>query len=178
MWCVKFNKVLKHYSDIFDYTDTMASLSCYRIVGSTSMRQISDSIASQRWSVGLRSSDCGGYLITVHSLSCLRWFQLCEMEAAITSWANGGYKGQQHCSGRVWFLSNAQLVVFYSVLFITPKPQLWYNPLWWSIWRQSEGKQIETAHRTGLREDQPFAMTGWGVRRKKEESQSLILTND
>lgn len=140
MWCVKFNKVLKHYSDIFDYTDTMASRSCYRIVGSTSMRQISDSIASQRWSVGLRSSDCGGYLITVHSLSCLRWFQLCEMEAAITSWANGGYKGQQHCSGRVWFLSNAQLVVFYSVLFITPKPQLWYNPLWWSIWRQSEGK--------------------------------------
>ncbi|KAG8546926.1 hypothetical protein GDO81_029527 [Engystomops pustulosus] len=50
----------------------MASHSCRRFVGCTSMMRISRSTTSQRCSIGLRSGDCGGHLSTVNSLSCSR----------------------------------------------------------------------------------------------------------
>ncbi len=50
----------------------IASHSCCRFVGSTSMMWISRSTTSQRCSIALRSGDCGGHLSKVNSLSCSR----------------------------------------------------------------------------------------------------------
>ncbi len=50
----------------------IASHSCCRFVGCTSMMWISRSTTSQRCSIGLRSGDCGGHLSKVNSSSCSR----------------------------------------------------------------------------------------------------------
>ncbi len=47
----------------------IASCSCCRFVGCTSMMWISCFTTSQRCSIGLRSGDCGGHLSKVNSLS-------------------------------------------------------------------------------------------------------------
>ncbi len=62
----------KHSSEILVHIDTIASHSCCRFVGCTSMMWISRSTTSQRCSIGLRSGDCGGHLSKVNSLSCSR----------------------------------------------------------------------------------------------------------
>ncbi len=62
----------KHSSEILVHIDMIASRSCSRFVGCTSMMQISRSTTSQRCSIGLRSGDCGGHLSKVNSLSCSR----------------------------------------------------------------------------------------------------------
>ncbi len=62
----------KHSSEILVYIDMIASRSCCRFVGCTSMMRISRSTTSQRCSIGLRSGDCGGHLSKVNSLSCSR----------------------------------------------------------------------------------------------------------
>ncbi len=62
----------KHSSEILVHIDIIASRSCYRFVGCTSMMWISRSTTSQRCSIGLRSGDCGGHLSKVNSLSCSR----------------------------------------------------------------------------------------------------------
>ncbi len=59
-------------SEILVHMDTIASRSCCRFVGCTSMMWISRSTTSQRCSIGLRSGDCGCYLSKVNSLSCSR----------------------------------------------------------------------------------------------------------
>ncbi len=68
----RFNKVLKHSSEILVHIDIIASRSCCRFVGCTPMMQISHSTTSQRCSIGLRSGDCGGHLSKGNSLSCSR----------------------------------------------------------------------------------------------------------
>ncbi len=68
----RFNKVLKHSSEILVHIDMIASRSCCRFVGCTSMMWISRSTTSQSCSIGLRSGDCGGHLSKVNSLSCSR----------------------------------------------------------------------------------------------------------
>ncbi len=60
----------KHSSEILVHIDMIASRSCCRFVGCTSL--ISCSTTSQRCSIGLRSGDCGGFLSKVNSLSCSR----------------------------------------------------------------------------------------------------------
>jgi len=62
----------KHSSEILVHIDMIASRSCCRFVGCTSMMRISRSTTSQRCSIGLRSGDCGGHLSKVNSLSCSR----------------------------------------------------------------------------------------------------------
>ncbi len=65
----RFNKVLEIYSsEILVHIDMIATHSCCRFVGCTSMMWISRSTTSQRCSTGLRSGDCGGYLSKVNSL--------------------------------------------------------------------------------------------------------------
>ncbi len=54
------------------HINMIASHSCCRFVGCTSMMRISRSTTSQRCSIGLRSGDCGGHLSKVNSLSCSR----------------------------------------------------------------------------------------------------------
>ncbi len=66
------NAVVKHSSEILFHIDMIASRSCCRFVGCTSMMWISRSTSSQRCSIGLRSGDCGGHLSKVNSLSCSR----------------------------------------------------------------------------------------------------------
>ncbi len=68
----RFNKVLKHSSEILVHIVMIASHSCCRFVVCTSMMRISRSTTSQRCSIGLRSGDCGGHLSKVNSLSCSR----------------------------------------------------------------------------------------------------------
>ncbi len=58
--------------EILVHIDMIASRSCCRFVGCTSMMWISRSTTSQRCSIGLRSGDCGGHLSKVNSLSCSR----------------------------------------------------------------------------------------------------------
>ncbi len=70
--CHRFNKVLKHCSEILVHINMIASHSCCRFVVCTSMMRISRSSTSQRCSIGLRSGDCGGHLSKVNSLSCSR----------------------------------------------------------------------------------------------------------
>ncbi len=62
----------KHSSEILVHIVMIASRSCCRFVGCTSMMWISRSTTSQRCSIGLRSGDCGGHLSKVNSLSCSR----------------------------------------------------------------------------------------------------------
>ncbi len=73
----------------------IASRSCCRFVGCTSVMWISRSTTSQRCSVGLRSGDCGGHLSKVNSLSCSRnqseriwalWQCIILLEVAIRRW--------------------------------------------------------------------------------------------
>ncbi len=59
-------------SEILVHIVMIASHSCCRFVGCTSMMRISRSTTSQRCSIGLRSGDCGGHLSKVNSLSCSR----------------------------------------------------------------------------------------------------------
>ncbi len=68
----RFNKVLKHSSEILVHIDMIASHSSIRFIGCTSMMWISRSTTSQSCSIGLRSGDCGGHLSKVNSLSCSR----------------------------------------------------------------------------------------------------------
>ncbi len=65
-------KFCKHSLEILVHIDMIASRSCCRFVGCTSMMWISLSTTSQRCSIGLRSGDCGGHLSKVNSLSCSR----------------------------------------------------------------------------------------------------------
>ncbi len=62
----------KHSSMMLVNIDTIASCSCCRFVGCTSIMWISRSTTSRRCSIGLRSGDCGGHLSKVNSLSCSR----------------------------------------------------------------------------------------------------------
>ncbi len=62
----------KHSSEILVHIDIIASSSCCRFVGCTSMMRISCSTTSQRCSIWLRSGDCRGHLSKVNSLSCSR----------------------------------------------------------------------------------------------------------
>ncbi len=62
----------KHSSEILVHINMIASHSCCRFVGCTSVMRISHSTTSQRCSIGLRSVDCGGLLNKVNSLSCSR----------------------------------------------------------------------------------------------------------
>ncbi len=86
----------KHSSEILVHIDMIASRSCYRFVGSTSMMRISHSTTSQRCS--MRSGDCGGYLGKVKSLSCSRnqsemiWC-IILLEVAIRRWVHCSQKG-------------------------------------------------------------------------------------
>ncbi len=59
----------KHSSEILVHIDVIASRSCCRFVGCTSMMWISRSTTSQRCSIRLRSGDCGGHLSKVNSFS-------------------------------------------------------------------------------------------------------------
>ncbi len=75
--CINFHGIdstrcWKHCSEILIHIDLIASRSCCRFVGCTSMMWISRSTTSQRCSIGLRSGDCGGHLSKVNSLSCSR----------------------------------------------------------------------------------------------------------
>ncbi len=62
----------KHSSEILVHIDMIASRSCCRFVGCTSMMRMYRSTTSQRCFIGLRSGDCGGHLSKVNSLSCSR----------------------------------------------------------------------------------------------------------
>ncbi len=68
----------------------IASRSYCRFVVCTSMMRISRSTTSQRCSIGLRSSDCGGHLSKVNSLSCSR--NQSEMIWALWHGALSGWK--------------------------------------------------------------------------------------
>ncbi len=68
----RFNKVLETFLKILVHIDMIASHSCCRFVGCTSMMWISRSTTSQRCSIGLRSGDYGGHLSKVNSLLCSR----------------------------------------------------------------------------------------------------------
>ncbi len=56
----------KHSSEFLVHIDMIASRSCCRFVGCTSMMQISRSITSQKCSIGLRSGDCGGHISKIN----------------------------------------------------------------------------------------------------------------
>ncbi len=68
----RLTRCWKHSSEIVVHIDMIASHSCCRFVGCTSMMWISRSTTSQRCSIGLRSGDCEGHLSKVNSLSCSR----------------------------------------------------------------------------------------------------------
>ncbi len=97
-----------------------ASHSCTYMMG------ISHSTTSQRCSIGLRSGDCGDRWSTLNSChvreTSLRWFEVCDMVhyPAGSSHQKLGYTvvikgrdghGPQQYSGRLWHLSDTQLVV-------------------------------------------------------------------
>ncbi len=98
----RFNKVLKHSSEILIHIDMIVSRSCCRFVGCTSMMRISLSTTSQRCSFGLSSGDCGGHSSKVNSLSCSRnqsemiwalWRCIILLEVAIRRWVHCSHKG-------------------------------------------------------------------------------------
>ncbi len=114
----------KNSSEMLVHIDIIASRSCWKFVGCTSMMWISRSTTSQRCSIGLRSGDCGGHLSKVNSLSCSR--NQSEMIWALWTWCiillkvamriKGikvikAWHGRQQYSGRLWRLNNAQLVL-------------------------------------------------------------------
>ncbi len=93
----------------------IASHSCCRFVGCTSMMWISRSTTSQRCSIGLRSGDCGGHLSKVNSLSCSR--NQSEMIWALWHGALSCWKYIRrlvHCShkGMDMVSNNTQAVAF------------------------------------------------------------------
>ncbi len=106
----RFNKVLETFlrdSEILVHIDMIASRSCCRFVGCTSMMQISRSTTSQRCSIGLRSGDCGGHLSKVNSLSCSRnqsemiwalWHDALSCWSSIRRWVHCNYKGMNMVS--------------------------------------------------------------------------------
>ncbi len=61
------NSSWKHFSEILVHIDMIASRSCCRFVGCTSMSRISRSTTSQRCSIGLRSGKCGGLITWCYS---------------------------------------------------------------------------------------------------------------
>ncbi len=63
---------LRDSSEILVHIDMIASHSCCRFVGCTSMMRISRFTTSQSCSIGLRSGDCGSHFSKVNSLSCSR----------------------------------------------------------------------------------------------------------
>ena len=100
----------------------MASRSCCRFVGSTSMMQISvpphPKVALLDWdlvnmeAIGVRWTHCH-----LHKTR-LRWFELCDicitmLEVAIRRWVDWSYTGrdQQQYSGRLWSWNDALLVL-------------------------------------------------------------------
>ncbi len=95
----RFNKVLETFLRDFGHIDMIASHSCCRFVGCTSMMLISRSSTSQRCSIGLRSGDCGGHLSKVNSChvqeTSLRWFELCDM---MHYPAGSSHQKMVHCS--------------------------------------------------------------------------------
>ncbi len=72
LYGIDSSRCWKHSLEILVHIDMISSHSCCRIVGCTSMMQISCSTTSQRCSIGLRSGDWGGHLRKVNSLSCSR----------------------------------------------------------------------------------------------------------
>ncbi len=87
----------------------IASRSCCRFVGCTSMMWISRSTTSQKCSIG-KWTHCH-----VQETS-LRWFELCDMEhyparSSIRRWVHCSHKGMNmvhQYSGRLWCLNKAQ----------------------------------------------------------------------
>ncbi len=93
----------------------IASCSCCRFVGCTSMMWISRSTTFQRCSIGLRSGDCGGHLSKVNSLSCSRnqsemiwalWHGALSCWKYIRRWVHCSHKGMDMVS------NNTQVVAF------------------------------------------------------------------
>ncbi len=100
----------------------IASHSCCRFVGCTSMMWISRSTTSQRCSIGLRSGDCGGHLSKVNSMSCSRnqsemiwalWHGALSCWKYIRRWYTVVIKGWTWSETilRLWHLNDAQLVL-------------------------------------------------------------------
>ncbi len=98
----RFNNVLESFLRDFGHIDMIASHSCCRFVGCTSMMWISRSTTSQRCSIGLRSGDCGGHLSKVNSLSCSRnqsemiwavWHGALSCWKYIRRWVHCSHKG-------------------------------------------------------------------------------------
>ncbi len=87
------------------------------------MMRISRSTTSQRYSIGLRSGDCGDYLSKVNSLSCSRnqsemiwalWRCIILLEVAIRKWVHCIQKGMDMVSNNTQVscgVNNAQLVL-------------------------------------------------------------------
>ncbi len=108
----RFNKVLEIYSsEILVHIDMIATHSCCRFVGCTSMMWISRSTTSQRCSTGLRSGNCGGYLSKwTHYVqeTSLRWFELCDM---VHYPAGSSIRRRVHCSHEgMDMVNNTQVV--------------------------------------------------------------------
>ncbi len=100
-------KCWKRFSEILVHIDMIASHSCCRFVGCTSMMWISRSTTSQRCSIGLRSGDCGDHLSKVNSLSCSRnqsemiwalWHGALSCWKYIRRWAHCSHKGMDMVS--------------------------------------------------------------------------------
>ncbi len=90
----------KRSSEILVHIDTIASHSCSRFVGCTSMMRISRSTTSQRCSIGLRSGDCGGHLSKVNSFSCSR--NQSEMIYALWHYPAGSSYKKMGIKGWTW----------------------------------------------------------------------------
>ncbi len=102
----------KHCSEILVHIIMIASHSCCRFVVCTSMMWISRSTTSQRYSIGLRSGDCGGHLSKVNSLSCSRnqsemiwalWHEW-QVDAAATL-GGRGFSDQLHPPPTFFFIN-------------------------------------------------------------------------
>ncbi len=98
----RFNKVLETFLNDCCHIVMIASHSCSRFVGCTSMMWISRSTTSQSCSIGLRSGDCGGHLSKVNSLSCsinqsemiwALWHGALSCWKYIRRWVHCSYKG-------------------------------------------------------------------------------------
>ncbi len=97
----------KHSSEILVHIDMIASHSCCRFVGCTTMMWISRSSTSHMCSIGLRSGDCGGHLSKVNSLSCSRnqsemiwalWHGALSCWKYIRRWVHCSHKGMDMVS--------------------------------------------------------------------------------
>ncbi|XP_073795600.1 mucolipin-3 isoform X6 [Danio rerio] len=105
-------------TNIHSAATLLASHSCCRFVGCTSMMPISRSTTSQSCSIGLSSGDCGGHLSTVNSSSCSRnqsEMTCCVilLEVAIRRWRHCAHKGMDMVSSntQVGCGVDAQLVL-------------------------------------------------------------------